>query len=381
MRAYFASFAFSKAALFAGIVAISFFWIAKNSPIFDTFEAWSSDWRTAFFSTKLEGQHPRVAVILINETTIAKLKYRSPIDRGFLAQLVQTIDGGGPDVIGLDLWFDQPTEPQKDKALIAALHNAKAKAVLVEHDDQDQSEAYQREYNKKILAETNRPGGSPAIMIDADGTVRRRADAPIGEATFAEAVVREAGGPPAPASKRISWLRPPDREEAIQTVFAHDLMPDSSPLSPERRLGLIKSLHGKIAIVGGDLRDRKDSFQTPLSKLSNDPMPGAVIHAQIAAQILDGRSYKTFSPEAALAFAAIAAFLGFSIGWRHHESSLATGLPPIVVFLIADVIAFTQFGVILPFGMPAAAWFAGVVLGQWTHWLEERHALKTRGAE
>jgi CHASE2 domain-containing sensor protein len=59
----------------------------------------------------------RIVIIGITEETIDQLPYRSPVDRGFLAKILEAMEAGQPEAIGLDLLFDQPTEPEKDQAL------------------------------------------------------------------------------------------------------------------------------------------------------------------------------------------------------------------------------------------------------------------------
>ena len=55
--------------------------------------------------------HPRIVLIGIGDGTLDAFPYRSPVDRGFLAGLVEALAGAGVAAIGLDLLLDQPTEP------------------------------------------------------------------------------------------------------------------------------------------------------------------------------------------------------------------------------------------------------------------------------
>src|SRR6476660_6322192 len=71
-----------------------------------------------------------IVVIAITEETLAKLSYREPIDRGFLADLVATIDAASPRAIGIDILFDQPTEPVKDDQLARILQSTNSPLVL-----------------------------------------------------------------------------------------------------------------------------------------------------------------------------------------------------------------------------------------------------------
>ena len=78
-----------------------------------------------------------IVLVTVTEDTLTKFPYRSPIDRGFLAALVEKIDAANPRAIGIDILFDQATEPAKDAALANALANAKAPVVIAAADEFD----------------------------------------------------------------------------------------------------------------------------------------------------------------------------------------------------------------------------------------------------
>jgi hypothetical protein len=69
----------------------------------------------------VEPPHPGLVIIGITEETLAAFPYRSPIDRGFLAGLVDGLAAAGVAAIGLDILLDRPTEPAKDAALRRAI--------------------------------------------------------------------------------------------------------------------------------------------------------------------------------------------------------------------------------------------------------------------
>ena len=48
---------------------------------------------------------------------MTQFPYRSPVDRAFLANLLKTLEKKGAKAIGVDVLFDQPTEPEKDALL------------------------------------------------------------------------------------------------------------------------------------------------------------------------------------------------------------------------------------------------------------------------
>ncbi|HET8996988.1 MAG TPA: CHASE2 domain-containing protein, partial [Acetobacteraceae bacterium] len=74
---------------------------------------------------------PRVVIIGITEATLAGFPYSAPIDRGFLAGLVDQLARAGVAAVGLDVVFDRPTEPAKDAALRQALLRADAPVIAI----------------------------------------------------------------------------------------------------------------------------------------------------------------------------------------------------------------------------------------------------------
>ena len=110
--------------------------------------------------------------------------------------------------------------------------------------------------------------------------------------SFARLLADLDGKKPEPASPLIFWRRPPASGGAdlftAFTVPAHrdgNGTPKGSVL-PESWRG---ALAGKIVLIGGGFRDR-DLHLTPLTVASREPIHGVGIHAQILAQLRDGRS-------------------------------------------------------------------------------------------
>src|SRR5689334_10002734 len=54
----------------------------------------------------VEPPHPRLVLIGITEETLAPFPYRSPVDRGFLAGLLDHLAAAGVAAIGLDILLD-----------------------------------------------------------------------------------------------------------------------------------------------------------------------------------------------------------------------------------------------------------------------------------
>ena len=72
----------------------------------------------------------QIVVAAITEETLAGFPYRSPIDRAFLAGLIERLDAAGARTIGLDILIDQPSDQQKDARFFQALDASATPVVL-----------------------------------------------------------------------------------------------------------------------------------------------------------------------------------------------------------------------------------------------------------
>src|ERR1700750_1528775 len=59
------------------------------------------DWEVAYQSMP-EDQDPNILILSVNEQTMQNFPYRSPLDRGFLADLLATLDSKHPKAIVVD---------------------------------------------------------------------------------------------------------------------------------------------------------------------------------------------------------------------------------------------------------------------------------------
>lgn len=357
--------------------------MATAGPLLDALDHWTGDLRTAFFTYQLPTQHRRVAFIVVNEEAITEaqkdsaIKYRSPIDRGLLARAIERLDRLGARAIGVDVLIDQASEETKDASFLAAVKAAKAHLVLARLDfaeDRAKAEPEQREYHDRFLAEAGRSSGYVTARTELDGIVRNQAIGGTGEyATFAEELAKAAGWKPEESrslltepSERIAWLRPPrDNATTFLTLPATLLiMPPAELIAIEAKL--LEQLAGRIAIIGVRFNDRTDRHRTPLNRSENDLIAGPEIHAHIAAQLIDGRSYHELTTTAQLALCFMLAFAGALANWSWRDSDVLVGILPLLVYIGAGVALFWSFKLILPFAAPMLAWLAGVYVARLT---------------
>lgn len=244
------------------------------------------------------GQDPRISFVALDEATLATLPYRSPIDRGLLADVLDAIAAGGATAVGIDVLIDQPTEPEKDARLAAAIRDFPGPVVVAwagrgagMTEAQSAWLAGFAEASGAIFGDVTLAAGSQGVVREA---AVRAGDAPEG---FPLLLARSLEPEARPVDGLIDWRRTLDPAlPPFQTSPAHVL-----PLLKANPAILGTWFGGRIVIVGADL-PLQDRHETPLSVLGFDARatPGAVIHAHIVSQMLDGRRVPGLGPGAAL---------------------------------------------------------------------------------
>ncbi|MBU2532443.1 MAG: CHASE2 domain-containing protein, partial [Alphaproteobacteria bacterium] len=183
--------------------------------------------------------------------------------------------------------------------------------------------------------------------------------------SFAVALAGPDAAPPRDGHQRIAWmLSPLDGNERFFSIPAHVLVTPAGKLSPVAA-ALLQRYKDKTVIVGGDFPDI-DRHQVPMLPWRGeaDEIAGMQIHAQVAAQLLDGRRIEHLDRRILSGLFAFLATLGLWFGLRHGfvaVSLYATTASLLVV--AADVTLFHFMGQIIPFGACIAALLAGVLGG------------------
>jgi adenylate cyclase len=336
------------------------------------------DWRTYLLAEQAPQPRGDIAIINIDERSLTGYNYISPIDRGLIAEVVKSVDEAGAKAIGLDFIIDRPTEPQKDAALVEAIRQARVPVVLGAVDARSREPGEGLAFQEDFIAKTGRAAGHIYFATERDGlTLSDQAvrfmlppsKKPPHRPSLARLLADIGGKKPVPASRLIFWRRPPASGGAelftAFTVPAHrdaDGNPKGAAL-PESWRG---ALAGKIVLIGGAFRDR-DLHLTPLTVASGEKVHGVGIHAQILAQLRDGRSIHEMPWWVEFLIAAVVAALGIYAARRWTLSGV--GLIPTAIAFLAIVTAggllFWAEHIILPSATLFLAWAAGLFAGNW----------------
>lgn len=291
-----------------------------------------------------EPQHPGIVVVAITEDTLAGLPYRSPLDRGLLAGLIDAARQAGARAIGVDVLIDQPTEPAKDAALRTSLQEAPA--VILAAGPETPLTPRQRAFHDAFL-QGLRSGPGNLATDRIDGTVRRHVPLIDGRPSLPAALAALVGSAPPAEPFVIAWRLPPDAATRPFAVYPAHLL----AVLPKSWLA------GKIVLIGADLPDA-DRHRTPLS-LGGRPTPGVEIQAHILAQILDGRQAPRIGLAGEAALTLLLAAAGVAVGALGLPllAEAAIGVTVLAALWLGAGLAAGEGAVVPPLA-PSLAWAA-----------------------
>ena len=308
-------------------------------------ENWLADVRQASLAP-VAGDTDEIVVVTVTEDTLASLPYRSPLDRGLLVGVLGAVANAGARAVGIDILFDQATEPDKDRVLGETLRSYPLPLVVASAGGESGLTETQAGFLAQYL-DGVKTGHAGLATDRIDGTVRWFVP---GERTGLVAALAESLGVTVPVTpRRIDYLRP-----AAEQAYAFRAY-------PAHMVAFLPQdwFRDKVVLIGADL-PMTDRHRTPFATVEGSrdgAQPGVMIHAQMLAQILDGRTLDVPGPIAAALLLFAAALLGAGSGcldlglaWRAIGM---TGL--LAVFWSASFVLYAGGGPLLPLLMPSLA--------------------------
>ena len=292
-------------------------------------EQWLHDFRVAYL-TPLAEQSDDVVVLAIDEETLQLMPYRSPLDRAFLASVIESLnDRHRVRAIGIDVIFDQPTVPEADDRLRSAVLGSGVPIVIATGEAQAGMTPQQLEFQESYL---NGMDTGSAVLTVAGGTVRTYYpySPTSGRSSFVNSIAAatgiEAPGEPQPILFRRAAV---DNTNPVRIFPAQsvDILPDNW-------------LENRIVLVGAVLPDR-DQHRTPMSIMGgpHEFIAGVLIHAQVLAQLNNGESM----PEVGGAVFAAIVLAATSIGLILALAPIPSALRISVALLVAAGYWFAAF--------------------------------------
>lgn len=335
-------------------------------PLLRHVEQLSFDFRTAM-AAPAEPQDSDIVVIAITEDTLARFPYRSPIDRAFLSNVLKLLESRDVRAIGLDVLFDQATEPEKDDQLRRTIAELKVPLVVGYIDGTEVLDPTQEAFLANFV-----PPELRGLVFEAtdplDATVRWIYPGhyePNGNFVpgFDYALAAKTGVTVEPAQVEIAWRGRPagNAAEPFRTYDAH--------LLEKLPAGLFKH---KIALVGAEV-SLTDRHRTPFATIYEGErgiLPGVLIHAHSLAQLLDGRHLTKPGAVASFAIVLAMAILGALLGARDHGTlmRLGGGALALAAFWTLSFALFHEHRLVLPLVAPSlalmlAVWAADSIAG------------------
>ena len=254
------------------IAAVSFFGPLNRA------EQWLHDFRLAYLAPLVE-QSADVVVLAIDEETLRLMPYRSPLDRSFLARLVESLTNlHRIRAIGIDVIFDQPTVPDADEQLRSAILRAEVPVIVATGEEQAGMTKQQLDFQDTYLDGIGK--GSAVLSVESSAVRTYYPYAPTsGRSSFVHSIATAAD------------IAAPS--EPLPILFRRAASDNASPVRvfPAQSVDILPPewLEDRIVLIGAVLSDR-DQHRTPLSIIGGEHefMAGVLIHAQVLAQLTAG---------------------------------------------------------------------------------------------
>lgn len=310
-------------------------------------------------------QDQRILMVVYTDQTLMNLQKRSPLDRGLLADVLANLDSMGAKAIGIDILFDQPQ--QEDAQLIETLRGMEtpvAVAYAAMATNQDDIIFEQQQYLEDFLSQLEGTNARPAsIRLDNTNGVTRiwPSIEPGLPPVLGRAMLQDGGDGDKTMpgyTGAIQYRLPTVEGSPVITSLPIDLFADPAMIPM-----LADQVAGRYVLIGGDLLDF-DRVETTFSAtgdagLTQSTVPGLQVHAEMIAQMLDGRSLPKLSDLTIWIIAGlvvVAAALSALMEWRDWKVYPLLGVQ-FVLFL--GIPYFLHSSGIDTYGFPAV----GLVVG------------------
>ena len=264
-----------------------------------------------------------VVIVAIDEPSFADLGLQWPWPRSLHAQLVDALRKAGAKVIGLDLVFAEPSDPDADAALADALGPDVVLAAdqsLIETPQMSQMS--RTEPFPELLGKG--PGiGLASMSLDADAVLRR---VPMWPDSLAGEMLARLGVPEAMRNAALGrYLQAMGPPRTYPTVSYYQALDPEMFLPP----GFFQ---GKVVLVGRSLQmavtadsGQADSFPSSYTVRNRQLVPGVEMHATMLDNIRHGLTFGWATLAQTVAYILLAAAVAGAIGWRPADAWMLAG--------------------------------------------------------
>jgi signal transduction histidine kinase len=242
-----------------------------------------------------------IVIVAIDEPSFAEIPKQWPWPRSLHARLIDQLKKAGARVIGFDILFAEPSQPEEDRVLARAIREA-GNVVLAS----ERSVIADPLFRQTILVDPieifkmTASVGVATLPIDPDGTVRRPLPVSTELPSFSSQIVRLYLGKAqyrirTDPSKAIliNHFGPP---RTVKTISYYQALEADRMLPPGTFTDKIVLIGRAIQAAPEPQRTAPDIFPTPFSFDAGGPTAGVEIHATIVANLLAGQMVNEPSP-------------------------------------------------------------------------------------
>jgi len=299
----------------------------------------------------IRGKQPlpnEIVFVAIDEPSFQEVGLQWPWPRSLHAKLIASLYGAGANTVAVDILFPEPSAPDED-AVLAEVLDRYGPTVLAVDINRSEDNRFELENLVEPLALFQTPNtviGHIRTPTDSDGFVRRTdlelRDFP--SLGYAAALSHTDGKccRPLPDAE-LPFINFSGGPETLQTISYYQALDPARYLPDD-------ALRGKLVIVGVSTQSiampnerRPDHFPTPFTRWGEGYASGSLVHANVAANLLEKRFIDSVSivVAAAMGFilATIFGVVTFKLGFR-SSSAIAGGL--MLVLLLTSYALFTQ---------------------------------------
>jgi len=310
-----------------------------------------------------------IVVLTITENTLVDFPYRSPVDRAYLASIIDMLRRSEVKSIGIDILFDQATEPAKDAALRKAFDSVAEKLVIASATSIEGLNDQQISFQSKFLEGLNKA----TVLLaksDQDGIVRHAYSSNLFDRVLAQNLAHA-------MTSHVGGIRP-DPLERIFYQSDKEGAPHKFKVYPAESVSILPEewFKGKYVLIGSNLPGI-DQFRTPFASRFGEAagtMPGVMIHANILNQILSNVQVVEVSNLGVILALAAAAVLGTVLVFL--ATSIIVTMLPILLAVIAILVipywGFPKLHTVVPAVSIATSFILAVFLGTYLRWREDR---------
>lgn len=298
----------------------------------------------ARFALRGERKPPRQVVLIgVDTRSLRSLDLRLPLPRSEHAELLDELDRARPRLIAYDIQFIGRTNPQEDRALVAAVRRARPVLLATQDSEQGPIPVPAGVRNPRRIGAVL---GTAAIADEPDGKARRMLQGQITSKTFAvkaAELIQRAELGDSEFENGHAWIDFRGGPGTFPTYSFSEVL--AGRVDAAR-------LRDKIVVVGVTDPAGKDVFSTPTG---NRVLSGAELQANAIATALEGFPLRSAPQWMDIALVIVAALLAPLLTLRFGTAgALGGGLAGLLVLAGLLQLAFSS-DLILAGASPALA--------------------------